>query len=158
MILFTSRGTWLSRQRMPRLTLVFMCFLVLTLTSSSSVFSDLLCKDLSVTPLQCAGTSAVHHLPWAPLSDYTIRLLCENHYFHWLINETEISLACSPVILVGPCVKFPVLRYMLCDLGHVLNTGLYLFQDHHTPLVLSNFHLNEWLIFLFLGLYFVSMC
>ncbi|XP_036935366.1 uncharacterized protein LOC119008787 isoform X2 [Acanthopagrus latus] len=62
--------------------------------------SDLLYKDLSVTPLQCAGTSAVHHLPCAPLSNYTIRLLCESHYFQWLINTTEISLACSLVILV----------------------------------------------------------
>lgn len=48
-----------------------MCFLVFTLTSSSFVFSDLLCKDLSVTPLQCAGTSAAHHLSCAPPSNPT---------------------------------------------------------------------------------------
>ena len=85
------------------LTLVFICFLVLTVTASSFVFSDLLCKGLSVTPLQCAGTSAVHHLPCAPPSDYTIRLLRESHYVQWLINVTEISLACSLVILLEPC-------------------------------------------------------
>ena len=46
----------------------------------------------------CSPPPALHFS-----SNYTIRLLCESQYFQWLINVTEISLACSLVIFVEPC-------------------------------------------------------